>query len=97
MNSLAPQFSDPFVGVTTHDKTDFSLRCDRYKKLLEAAQNVIRKLEWEAETAMEQINELQERLAFLRANPPRQAPRLTDMPPLSGVNPGAVYNLCRTL
>jgi hypothetical protein len=80
MNSLAPQFGDPFVGVTVMDASDYEARCDRYKKLLTAAQNVIRRLEWEAEMDRTTIDDLQQQLSFVRANAPRSAPRLTDSP-----------------
>jgi hypothetical protein len=78
MNSLAPSFSDPFVGVPITSITDYQLRSDRYKKLLASAQSVIRQLEFEAEMDRTTIDDLQQQLAFVRANPPRQAPRLTD-------------------
>jgi hypothetical protein len=62
------------------DASDYEARCDRYKKLLTAARDVIRKLEWEAEMDRTTIDDLQQQLAFVRANPPRTAPRLTDGP-----------------
>lgn len=60
MTTLANQFNDPFEGVTTHEWTDFTVRCDKYAKVLEAARNCIRKLEFEIETLHEQLDGLEE-------------------------------------
>jgi multidrug resistance efflux pump len=78
MNSLAPQFSDPFVGVTVMDGTDYEFRCDRYKKLLEAAKNMIRKLEGELAERDERIDDLEQQAAYHRANGYRHAPCTVD-------------------
>lgn len=78
MNSLAPQFSDPFVGVTVMDGTDCEFRCDRYKKLLAAAQNAIRKLEGELAERDERIDDLERQVDYYRAGRHLRSPCTVD-------------------
>jgi hypothetical protein len=78
MNSLAPQFSDPFVGVPVFDDSSYKPRCDRYKQLLAAAQNMIRKLESDLAERDERIDDLEQRAAYHRANGYRHTPCTVD-------------------